>query len=259
MTSTPRSRAAFDHRHDLRGLAPHADGPQLDVGDLHRQPAPARQSRSPRARPRASCRLRRGCARCRSRRTSPRPARARRPPRSRRSCRLRTRDRTTARSRRPSSPARRAPACARSLPPWPPAGSRRPSPAAGSWRGRRARRRSPPPAWCAAWPGSRGSATASCRPVRASTVVMPCETCVIASGSLSSPSVEWLCMSMNPGASTRPVASSTRSSGGGVIAPMLRMVSPSMRTSTRRSGPPLPSATWAPTIVQVVVCFRAGM
>ena len=87
---------------------------------------------------------------------------------------------------------------------------------------------------------------------------MPCAICENASGSASRPSVEWLCASITPGASTRPVASTTRSSGRGVSAPISTMVSPAMRTSTRRSGAPVPSATCAPRMVQPEFDVKAG-
>ena len=85
-------------------------------------------------------------------------------------------------------------------------------------------------------------------------VVMPCDTCVIAAGSFSRPSVEWLCASMKPGASTIPVPSTTGSPVRGRMGPTEVIVSPSTRTLPARNGPPVPSASWAPEITNEARC-----
>ena len=77
---------------------------------------------------------------------------------------------------------------------------------------------------------------------------MPCDTWVVAAGSFSRPLVEWLCVSMKPGASTRPEPSTTVSPGRGVTAPTAVIVSPSTRTAPARSGVPVPSASCAPVM-----------
>jgi hypothetical protein len=82
------------------------------------------------------------------------------------------------------------------------------------------------------------------------TVVMPCDTCVVAARSFSRLSVEWLWASMKPGASTRPVPSTTGSPGCGATSPTAAIVSPSTRRSARRSGAPVPSAICAPAMTK---------
>lgn len=47
-------------------------------------------------------------------------------------------------------------------------------------------------------------------------VVMPCDTCVANVGSSCIAWSDWLCMSMKPGARTRPRALIISASGGGV-------------------------------------------
>ena len=77
-------------------------------------------------------------------------------------------------------------------------------------------------------------------PTRA--VVIPCRSCVAASGDLSSPPSACECMSMKPGLTMRPAASMTRSLARGVSeGPTSTMTSPSMRTSAGREGLPVPS------------------
>ena len=90
---------------------------------------------------------------------------------------------------------------------------------------------------------TRRSATASCRPVRRTTVVMPCEICVGASGSVSRPSVEWLCGSMNPGASARPCASMTTSLPLGLTLPTSAIRPSLTRNPPARGGAPVPSTS----------------
>ena len=79
---------------------------------------------------------------------------------------------------------------------------------------------------------------------------MPWDTCVSASGFEFSPSVEWLCASMKPGASkkARPVNHAIGGAGDR-MAQMAQIQSPSKRTSWRARGEPVPSATIAPLMV----------
>ena len=77
---------------------------------------------------------------------------------------------------------------------------------------------------------------------------MPCEIWETASGSLTRPVVEWLWTSMKPGARTRPWPSTTVSSSLGLKSPTSAMCPAATRTFASLSGPPVPSATVAPTI-----------
>ncbi len=58
------------------------------------------------------------------------------------------------------------------------------------------------------------------------------------------------CMSMKPGASTRPEALSTRPADSRERSPMAAMVSPRMPTSARLPALPVPSMTMAPSILR---------
>src|SRR4051794_35333126 len=65
-------------------------------------------------------------------------------------------------------------------------------------------------------------------------------------------------MSMNPGATTSPVASTIVSPGCGSPAPTDTMRSPTIRTIPGRSGDPLPSAICAPTMADARSLFCAS-
>ena len=93
--------------------------------------------------------------------------------------------------------------------------------------------------------GPRTGPAERCSP--STSVVTPCDTLLSARGSTTSPYSEWACMSMKPGASTSPAASST-SAAGGWPAPTSTMVSPATARFARNQGPPAPSTTRAPRI-----------
>src|SRR5215472_12772070 len=81
---------------------------------------------------------------------------------------------------------------------------------------------------------------------------MPCETCVVAAGSSFRPRSEWLCVSMNPGAIVKPLASITRAPSGKLVSPRLpaaTIESPLMTTTALLTGEwPEPSSKVAPVI-----------
>ena len=86
-------------------------------------------------------------------------------------------------------------------------------------------------------------------------VVMPCEICVSASGSVASPSVEWLWTSMNPGARTSFSPRTTRSPSLGASLPTSTIRSPcdahvrrsrAAPRSRRPRGPPRSGRIAAP-------------
>ena len=155
-----------------------------------------------------------------------------------------------ARPRPAASPRPRAPPSSRSPPAWRAACSRRPSPASRT----------------VAWPDERqhvdrGGRRRGARPDQRRE--RPRRLAVGADrerrdslrdlgrgepGRATRPPVEWLWMSMKPGARTSPSARTTRSPFFGASFPTAVIVSPVTRTSASRSGPPVPSAIRAPRI-----------
>jgi hypothetical protein len=82
------------------------------------------------------------------------------------------------------------------------------------------------------------------------TVVMPWRSALSIVGSTNGCTSEWLCVSMKPGARTRPPASIVRSAAGG-RAPSrstCSMRSPVTATEPENGGRPLPSTIRAPEI-----------
>ena len=112
-----------------------------------------------------------------------------------------------------------------------------------SWGDRNAAHsRSRPP------PGGAGAGENPHIPV--TSVVTPWRIFASADGYARRAKSEWACMSMKPGATTRPVASMARPASpprSGAIAVMRSPVSP---TSARRPGLPVPSSTVPPRISQ---------
>ena len=107
---------------------------------------------------------------------------------------------------------------------------------------------------CAASSRSRKSRTGSVPPpsTPTSSVVIPWAVWVAASGIWKTCRSEWLCRSMNPGATTLPRASITRSPARGWRPGATdTMRSPSNRTSARRAGVPVPSINRPPRIRRV--------
>src|ERR1043165_1402062 len=94
------------------------------------------------------------------------------------------------------------------------------------------------------------------------TVVMPCETCEAADGSVVKPRSEWLWASMKPGASTSPRASITRASDGTLTwprRPTATIESPLMTTAEFLMGArPEPSIRVAPRMTIVVTSCNMG-
>ena len=94
-------------------------------------------------------------------------------------------------------------------------------------------------------------------------VVIPCSTFADASGSTGSAKSPCECTSMNPGATTIPVASST-SSAFSVVSPTSAIRSPSITRSPRRAGAPVPSSRLAPVmstrfVIDGTLSHRAAM
>ncbi len=80
------------------------------------------------------------------------------------------------------------------------------------------------------------------------TVVIPWLTAPSASGCAMSPSSAWLCVSMKPGARTKPVASTTVSPGTGAGSPTSAILPSAIRTLPLRPCAPVPSTRVALTI-----------
>ena len=83
-------------------------------------------------------------------------------------------------------------------------------------------------------------------------VVTPCMMELTARGSTSSVKSEWLWMSMNPGATTRPSASRISTSSESARSPMSTMRPSYTATSALNGGRAVPSTTVPPRTMQSV-------
>ena len=81
-------------------------------------------------------------------------------------------------------------------------------------------------------------------------VVTPWRTLASAEGWARRAKSEWACMSMKPGATMHPAASTTRAASPGRAGATATTRSPRSPTSACRPGPPVPSRTVPPRISQ---------
>ena len=88
------------------------------------------------------------------------------------------------------------------------------------------------------------------------TVVTPCSGDGDRSGSQNTWASRWVCTSMNPGVTARPVASIVAAASAPPLTrlPMAVIRSPTMPMSARRLGPPRPSITSPPRMSRSNMC-----